>query len=353
MLAAQSKVAGSDAAGSPKTSLNRSWKQLMEPVEPFLDAVTHQLTRQVHEFDPQIIPCARHALNVGGKQLRPALVALSARACGQGSASEAHVTVAVIVEMVHLATLIHDDVMDEAKIRRGQPTVAAMWGNEIAVLFGDCLFAQAVKLSADFPTPEVSRAVAAAVKTVCAGEILQTRHRRQFAESQRDYFRVIDMKTAELFGLSCGLAALLCDAPERERAALREFGMAFGAAYQVYDDCVDLFGSEAQAGKSLGTDLEKGKLTLPLLLAWERADAADHARLEKLIESWRPENFSAVGQLLSKYQTLEPSLEIVSGYLDTARRAMQSLPESAGRDGLFGLADFLAKQTAALAVYIP
>ncbi len=353
MLAAESKVAGRNAASSPKAGLNRSWKQLVEPVEPFLEAVTKQLSRQVHEFDPQIIPCAQQALDSGGKQLRPALVALASHACGKGATTESHVMAAVIVEMVHLATLIHDDVMDEAEIRRGRPTVAATWGNEIAVLFGDCLFAQAVKLAADFPTPEVCRAVAVAVKTVCAGEIVQTRQRRQFVASRRDYFRVIEMKTAELFGLSCSLAALLCDAPAKERATLRKFGMAFGAAYQVYDDCVDLFGDETLAGKSLGTDLEKGKLTWPLLLAWERASTADRSCLENLIENWRPENFSAVGKLLAKYRTLEPSLEMVADYVDKARRAVQLLPESAGRTGLFNLADFLAKQTGALAVYIP
>ena len=161
------------------------------------------------------------------------------------------------------------------------------------------------------------------------------------------------MKTAELFGLSCNLAALLAEAPARERATLREFGMAFGAAYQVYDDCVDLFGNEALAGKSLGTDLEKGKLTWPLLLAWERANAADRSRLEGLIENWRPENLSAVNKLLAQYRTLEPSLEMAAGYLDKARRALESLPESPGRAGLFKLADFLAQQTGTLAVYIP
>jgi octaprenyl-diphosphate synthase len=179
--------------------------------------------------------------------------------------------------MVHLATLVHDDVMDEAEIRRGQPTLAANWGNEIAVLFGDCLFAQALKLAASFPTPEVCRAVAMATNTVCTGEILQTQQRRNFQVSRRDYFRVIEMKTAELFTLSCDLAAFLSEAPAEQRAALREFGAAFGTAYQVYDDCVDLFGTEAEAGKSLGTDLAKGKLTWPVLLAWERASDADRA----------------------------------------------------------------------------
>jgi geranylgeranyl pyrophosphate synthase len=175
--------------------------------------------------------------------------------------------------MVHLATLVHDDVMDEAEIRRGQLTVAANWGNEIAVLFGDCLFAQALKLAASFPTPEVCRAVAMATNTVCTGEILQTQHRRNFNFAPRLFprDRNEDRRTVHAFVRSGGIFG---EAKPEQRAALREFGAAFGTAYQVYDDCVDLFGSEADAGKSLGTDLAKGKLTWPLLLAWERANAS-------------------------------------------------------------------------------
>jgi len=138
-----------------------------------------------------------------------ALVALTAKALGK--VNDAHITAAVIIEMVHLATLVHDDVMDEAEIRRDQLTLAANWGNEIAVLFGDCLFAQALKLAASFPTPEVCRAVAMATNTVCSGEILQTQQCRKFQDSQREYFRVIEMKTAELFKLSCDLYLDLLD----------------------------------------------------------------------------------------------------------------------------------------------
>ena len=350
MLAAQSKLAGQEEVHPPKSGPNRSWKQLVEPVEPFLETVTEQLMRQVHGFDPQIVPYAKYALAGSGKRLRPTLVALAARALGP--VHEAHVTAAVIIEMVHLATLVHDDVMDEAEIRRGQPTLAANWGNEIAVLFGDCLFAQAVKLAASFPTPEVCRAVAAATNTVCTGEILQTRSRQNFPTSRREYFRVIEMKTAELFTLSCDLAAFLCGATARQRGALREFGAAFGTAYQVYDDCVDLFGTEALAGKSLGTDLAKGKLTWPVLLAWERAGAADRVRLEKMIADWQPGNLPAVNELLARYETLEPSLAVIGKYLEAARRALKILQESSGRAELLGLADFLAQQMDTLAVSI-
>jgi len=348
MLAAESKAATSDSTDSPDIAPNRSWNQIMEQVNPFLHAVTERLIHQANDFDPQIVPYAQSALNGSGKHLRPTLVALAGAAVGK--VGEAQVTAAVIIEMVHLATLVHDDVMDEAEIRRGQLTLAASWGNEIAVLFGDCLFAQALKLAAGFPTTEVCRAVAMATNTVCTGEILQTQNRRNFPLSRREYFRVIEMKTAELFTLSCDLAAFLGNAKPEQRAALRQFGAAFGTAYQVYDDCVDLFGSESAAGKSLGTDLANGKLTWPLLLAWERADAAERTQLEQLIKDWKPKNLTAVNELLVRYETFEPSREVVAKYLEQARSALKILPQSGGRAGLFGLADFLAQQTAALSV---
>jgi octaprenyl-diphosphate synthase len=346
MLAAATKV----EISHPKTASGPacSWKTIVEPVEPFLLSVNQQLIRQAREFDPQIVPYAEHALNNGGKNLRPTLVALAA-ACF-GKPAESHVTAAVIIEMVHLATLVHDDVMDEAKIRRGNPTLAAKWGNEIAVLFGDCLFAQALKLASSFPTTEVCRAVSLATNTVCSGEILQTQQRRQFEAAKRDYFRVIGMKTGELFTLSCDLAAFLSGASEEQRRTLCLFGAAVGTAYQIYDDCVDLFGSEASVGKSLGTDLEKGKLTWPVLLAWERATAADRSELEALIAKWQPKNLKAVNALLGKYGTFEPTLAEIERYLGLARQALAGLPASKGRTGLAQLTDFLAQQTAALTV---
>jgi octaprenyl-diphosphate synthase len=179
---------------------------------------------------------------------------------------------------------------------------------------------------------------------------LQTQQRRNFAAARADYFRVIEMKTGELFTLSCDLAAFLSGAQPAERAALREFGAAVGTAYQIYDDCVDLFGTEADAGKSLGTDLAKGKLTWPVLLAWERANAADRAALEKMITTWQPENFAPVKLLLAKYETFAPSMAEIQRHLDLARRALRVLPASPGRAGLLELTDFIAQQMAALAV---
>lgn len=348
MFAAETRAVGIPINDALKKEALVTWKDISQPVESFLEAVAQRLAKQVREFDPAMVRYAEYALTGQGKQLRPALVALSANTLGK--IEDAHITVAVIIEMVHLATLVHDDVMDEAVIRRGRLTLGANWGNEVAVLFGDCLFAQALKLAASFPTPEICRAVAMATKTVCSGEILQTRQRRNFQFLQEEYFKVLEMKTAELFALSCDLGACLSGASMAQRAALREFGIALGTAYQVYDDCLDLFGSEAAAGKSLGTDLAKGKLTLPVLRFWQRAGTVEKARMEEMIQNWEPGYLAPVVELLSKRGMLNESLEIIHQYLEHARQALKALPATANPGGLIGLTKYLARQTDELGV---
>src|SRR6185436_9666096 len=165
------------------------------------------------------------------------------------------------------------------------------WGNEISVLLGDCLFAQALKLAASYPTTEICRAVASATNTVCAGEILQTQRRKNFELKRTEYFKVIQMKTGELFALSCDLGAFLSGAAPAHRQSLRHYGLEIGTAYQLYDDCLDLFGTEAAAGKSLGTDLAKGKLTLPIIWLMERAQSDERKKIRSWLENWNPESF--------------------------------------------------------------
>jgi octaprenyl-diphosphate synthase len=216
------------------------------------------------------------------------------------------------------------------------------------VLFGDCLFARALTLAASFPTPDICRAVAIATNTVCTGEILQTKHSGDFQFTREKYFKVLEMKTAELFALSCELAALLSGASPEMRAALKQFGTAFGTAYQIYDDCVDLFGSEAVAGKSLGTDLAKGKLTLPVLLLWEQASATERERIRRLVENWEPSSMKPMSEYLHRHDTLAASLNFMRQYLKRGCEALQALPANEGRAGLIALTEFLARQTDAL-----
>lgn len=344
-------AAGMKAGSAPVTDRSRGdasvlWREMLQSIEPFLNRVATQLTEQVDAFDSEVAPYAHYALTNQGKRLRPALVALSAGASGK--LNDSLVTIATIIEMVHLATLVHDDIMDHAEIRRSRPTLAANWGNEISVLLGDCLFAHALKLAASFPTPEICRAVAAATDTVCSGEILQIRQRCNFAFTRSQYFRVLAMKTGELFALSCDLGASVAGGAMEARAALRAYGSAVGTAYQIYDDCLDVFGSEAAVGKSLGTDLAGGKLTLPVLVALERASAGDKQQLTDYILAWQPEFLNEVVGLLHKYQVQDESRAVIRGYLDCARRSLSILPDTESRMALVGFADFLGQATDSL-----
>lgn len=348
MLAAETKAVSLLDVEAPPQESHPSWRQIVEPVGPFLHAVAMRLAEQVHEFEPEIAGYARYALTNQGKQLRPALVALSAEATG--GQNEDLVTVAAIIEMVHLATLVHDDILDDAEVRRRRPTLAAQCGNSISVLLGDCLFAHAVTLASGFPTPDICRAVASATKTVCSGEILQTQRQGQFGMTRGEYFRMLRMKTAELFALSCDLGAWLSGATVAERGAMRAYGMALGTAYQVYDDCLDLFGTEDVAGKSLGTDLMCGKLTLPVIVALERAAVADRRMIEEMITHWEPVRLAPLLRLLHQYEALPESREVIHEFCRSARQTLVALPASDGRRALAGIAAFLAQQTDTLGI---
>ena len=329
-----------------KAERHLDWREIAEPVEPFLHAVNQRLAEQIREFDPDIRPYAEYALTSHGKQLRPVLVALSAGAVGK--IADAHILAAVIIEMIHLATLVHDDVIDEAQMRRGRPTLAANWGNEISVLLGDCLFAHALKLAASFPTTEICRCVAAATNTVCAGEILQTQRQKNFELKRDEYFKVIQMKTGELFALSCDLGAYLGGATAAQRQSLRHYGLEIGTAYQVYDDCLDVFGSELAAGKSLGTDLAKGKLTLPLIWLTEQSGNHGRERLLGWLQDWKPEHFPKLLEELLAHEALAECQRVVQQHLHAARQQLAVLPENGPKNGLLGLTDFLADQVARL-----
>jgi octaprenyl-diphosphate synthase len=324
------------------------WKQIAEAVEPFLQATATLLAAQTDEFEPQIASYARYALTAQGKQLRPMLVSLSGES--MGALHDSHLTVAVIIEMIHLATLVHDDVLDEAQLRRGRVTLAANWGNEVSVLLGDCLFAHALKLAASFPTPEICRAVASAANTVCAGEILQSRSCGDFEVTQSHYFKMLAMKTGELFALSCDLGGFLSEAQPARREALRQYGLALGTAYQLYDDCLDILGSESIAGKTLGADLAKGKMTLPILILRDRATPEETAVMRHWLAHWEPGFLPEVLKLAAKYEVLGESRVVIEQYLAAARQALMILPSTEGRRALGSLTNFLAEQIEALGV---
>jgi octaprenyl-diphosphate synthase len=270
-------------AGSPALDFATVFARL----KPHMAALDAFLRQQIAAFEPEIRTMADYCIDTSGKRIRPALVFLSgARGDLQTPADPASVPselvrVAAVVELVHLATLVHDDIMDGAEIRRSRQTAARAYGPEAAVLLGDALFAHALHLAAQFPTTEVCLAVSDSTRKVCAGEIIQTLRRGTTNVNREDYFRVIDLKTAELFRISCLLGSRLAGYDQAFVAAAAEFGRRLGVAYQIYDDLADFFGKETRIGKTLGTDLLSGKLTLPLM---ELADRLSHDGRSELMD---------------------------------------------------------------------
>jgi len=237
----------------------------------FLECLENYLEEQVVGFEPEIRQHVQACLHTGGKRLRPILLSRAAFS-GESEVSPDLVKAGAVVELVHVATLVHDDVLDGAILRRSNSTLFSEQGASVAVLVGDALFSHALKLAAEFPTNEVCSWVSEATRRTCAGEIQQSFHRGKLNLSLDDYYRVIELKTAELFRVSCLVGAFLGGFEEPFRAASAKFGLRLGVAYQLYDDLADIFGEELRLGKTLGTDWTNRKPTLPLILLLRDVD---------------------------------------------------------------------------------
>ena len=308
-------------------------------VQPQLDEVEARIAQQAAAFDPAIEGYVSYAVGSRGKRLRPIIALLSGGATGPVNGE--HIDLAVVVELIHLATLVHDDIMDEAERRRGQPTVNARWGNSLSVLLGDCLFAHALNLATNFDNADISRVIARAAREVCSGEIIQTQHRFDLHLATEDYLRIVKMKTGSLFSAASELGATINSAEPAVISALKEYGMKIGAAYQIYDDCVDIAGSEKETGKTLGTDLRKGKLTLPVLMLLQSAQAIDRERFCALILDDKSEEIAQLLRSANNNGALAASLDLGQELIRKAQHELDRLPSNPYTDALLQLGDAL------------
>jgi octaprenyl-diphosphate synthase len=270
-------VSGNPTADPPR----RGFSDLFIRLQPHMNELDRFLRSQLDCFEPEIRDLVEYCVDTSGKRIRPALVFFSGWNGGDRINPEL-VRAAAVVEMVHLATLVHDDIMDGAALRRNRPTAARRYGVDAAVLLGDALLAHAVHVAAQFPSAEICRVVSGATRKVCAGEIAQTLRRGDPSVTLADYRRVIELKTAELFRLSCLLGSRLSGFEDGFVDAASAFGLRLGTAYQIYDDLADFFGEETKIGKTLGTDLTGGKVTLPTLVLLDKLPPVE--REELLVE---------------------------------------------------------------------
>jgi octaprenyl-diphosphate synthase len=328
---------------SPKYPAARNFAALLELFQPGMSALDEVLREQVAHFEPEVRDLAAYCLDSTGKRLRPLLVFMAGWN-GRRSPELLLVRAAAVVEITHLATLVHDDIMDHAKLRRGRATVSAKDGPAVAVLLGDALFAQSVWLSTQFPTTEVCRSVAVATRQVCTGEIVQTLGGPGAQPSRERYRRIIDLKTAELFHVSCRLGARLGGSPEGFVEAAGRFGRKLGIAYQIYDDLTDFASSAEAAGKTLGTDWASGKFTLPVLCLLERSQEAERERLLEQLRSGSLEAGVEIAALMAGAGVFRAVADEARTEIAAALAELADWPELPATELLRDLAAYLEGQ---------
>lgn len=273
-----------------------------------------------------------HIVNSGGKRIRPAICILVAKTLGYSESDL--IRLASSIELLHTATLIHDDVVDESLIRRGKESIQAKWDDAHGVLVGDFVYSKAFQLMASFDNPKIIRALANATNKISEGEVLQLSMREQSNLSEKDYFNIIDRKTAELFKVSAVTAGILCESAEPVLDSLNNFATSLGLAFQIQDDILDYYGQENLTGKKVGKDFEEGKFTLPIILSLKTMNHTNKTRLLSLFKTRKIEDFDEILALMESEKTTEQLQTIFTHYSNECINELEKLPQNQYRDAL-------------------
>ena len=317
---------------------NEAFASAIELIGPDLYSVEERISEQSKAVDSGIDHYIEYAIGGSGKRLRPALALLAGGATGRIVSD--HVDLAVILELIHIASLVHDDIMDGADRRRDRPTLNAKWGNSLTVLVGDVLFAHALRLSTHFPNA-VSRRIADAAAEVCTGEILQTQRRFDLNVTIAEYYRMVQMKTGALFAAACELGAFLSGASPAVIGALKTYGNKIGIAYQVLDDCIDLVGDEAMIGKTLGTDIACGKFTLPVLLLLQNSVPKQRDELYALLLSEKGISASQLAEIVTTRGALAATITAARSLVDEAESELDHVQDNRHAASLRSMTEYL------------
>jgi octaprenyl-diphosphate synthase len=326
-------------AGPPAPA--RTAAPAFAPVAADIEEADRILDRTLAQYRSPFGPLVEHLRHYRGKRLRPALLLLTARACGR--LTPQHHTLAAAVEMIHTATLVHDDVLDEAEVRRHVPTVNAGWGNKVSILLGDMLFTHAFHLTSTVDR-RACELIGEATNRVCAGELRQVTERGNLNLTEADYFAIIDGKTAALTECCGRLGALYAGAPEEVAGQLAAFARNLGLAFQIADDLLDLVGTEDAAGKTLGTDLEQQKLTLPVIHCLNRLPAADADALRAAIRAGEAGLGRRVLLAMEKTQSLAFARRKAEEFARAARQELECLARGECRAILEAMTDWSVRR---------
>ena len=312
---------------------------LFAQLEDDLQRIEEEINKNLHSSVPLIAIVTRYIMRSGGKRLRPLLMVLAARLLDYRGHD--HYALSIVFEYLHAATLLHDDVVDNADLRRGRPSANTLWGNAAVVLVGDFLLATSFFLSVLSGNLKILRVLSETTTLMAEGEVLQLINSDNLEVSEEDYIEVIKRKTAILISAACQIGAIIGDASEDQEEAMRSFGLNLGVAFQLRDDFLDYAGSEEEFGKPVGKDLQEGKITLPLIQALQTSSMADRKRLIDLIttDSIHEETLFQVKEIIQKYKGLDYTDQLANRYIADAKSSLAMFPSSPTREALFEITD--------------
>ena len=337
-----SLVSGSTDRGEDALSV------LVALVEDDLAACNRVIIARMDSPVSLIPQLAAHIVAAGGKRLRPLLTLASARLCGypDRDSGARHVDLAACVEFIHTATLLHDDVVDESQLRRGLASANAVFGNKASVLVGDFLFARSFQLMVEDGSLKVLAILSKAAATIAEGEVLQLATQNDLSTSEARYLEVIQGKTAALFAAACQIGAVVASRPEREEAALSDYGMKLGIAFQLVDDALDYVADQATLGKTIGDDFREGKITLPVLTAYLAGDALEKAFWRRTIETLEQTDadLDHAMRLIADHDAIRITLKRAQDFVHEAKAALMHFPESPIRRALADVADYTVQR---------
>ena len=343
-LATSTRLYGSSARPDhpQRPAAGDALARLVALVGADLDACNRTIVARMDSPVALIPQLAAHIVAAGGKRLRPLLTLAAARLCGTPEGATRHVHLAACVEFIHTATLLHDDVVDESVLRRGLASANAVFGNKASVLVGDFLFARAFQLMVEDGSLKVLGILSHAAATIAEGEVLQLVTQNDLSTSESRYLDVVRGKTAALFAAACQVGAVVADRPAREEQALADYGMNLGIAFQLVDDALDYAADEATLGKTVGDDFREGKITLPVLAAYEAGNAEERAFWVRTIEASTQgdADLDRALALVRDSGAIQATVERAARFAQAARAALAAFPDGPARRVLADVADY-------------
>lgn len=320
------------------------FKSVQNLVNEDMEGVNAAIRQYLHSDVALISEMANYIINSGGKRLRPILAILCARACGYTGRD--HCLVAAIIEFIHTATLLHDDVVDESSLRRGNETANAIWGNESSVLVGDFVFSRSFEMMVDVGEMRVMEILARASNTIAEGEVMQLLNCNDPDTTEERYMMVIQSKTAKLFEAACQLGAILAGESQEVEQACAAYGRHIGTAFQLKDDLLDYQASSEEMGKNIGDDLAEGKPTLPLICALKNSSGTTAQMIRDAITNGGKEHMQEILQVIRDTDAIAYTEEVANQQAEIARREIECLADNPYRNALLVLTDFAITRVA-------